>query len=58
LRRTVQSATYLLHRLPGRGDVIGESNVQLLLAVRGLDGVLLRGENALWGVNLEVDLFR
>lgn len=49
-------STHLLHGLPSRGDIVRELNVELLLAVRGLDGVLLSREDTLGGVNLEVDL--
>lgn len=49
-------SAHLLHSLPCGGDVIGERNVELLLAVLSLDGVVLGGENALGSVNLEVDL--
>jgi hypothetical protein len=47
---------YLLHLGPGGRDVLTEVEVEELLARLALDGVLLSGENTLWGVNLKVDL--
>jgi hypothetical protein len=51
-----QTLAYLLHLGPGGRDVLTEVEVEELLARLALDGVLLSGENTLWGVNLKVDL--
>lgn len=51
-----QTLAYLLHLGPSGRDVLTEVEVEELLARLALDGVLLSGENTLWGVNLKVDL--
>jgi len=46
----------LLHLLPRRGDIVGELNVELVLAVLAFDSVVKGWDNTLGGVNLEVDV--
>lgn len=46
----------LLHLPPGRNDIVGKSDVELDLAIVGLDSVLPLGDGSLGSVYLEVDL--
>jgi len=48
--------THLLHGLPGGGDIVGQRDIELGLALGVSDNVVPGGANTLWGVNLEVDL--
>ena len=49
--------THLLHGLPGGGNIVGQRDIELGLALRVPDDVVPSGANTLWGVDLEVDLF-
>lgn len=48
--------THLLHLLPGGVHIVGELNIELLLAVLSLDDVVKGGDNTGRGIDLEVDL--
>jgi len=53
----LQRVAHLLHLGPSGGDIVGELNIEELLSRLALDGVFLGRKDALWSINLQVDLF-
>ena len=52
----LQRVAHLLHLGPSGGDIVGELNIEELLSRLALDGVFLGRKDALWSINLQVDL--